>query len=88
MELPHTLHSPWIANDRDPGTAAELPSWGFLEVLGDGGSNTDNSSLPDIAKADLAKEKLKEKNRLAQKRARQRNKVLGLVLLPSLYSRC
>ena len=88
MELPHTLHSPWIANDRYPGTAAELPSWGFLEVLDDGGLNTDNSSLPDIAKADHAKEKLKEKNRLAQKRARQRNKVLGLVLLPSLYSRC
>lgn len=71
-----------IADGRYQDTAPELPSWDFLEDLGDGGSNPNFSLLPEIAKADLAKEKLKEKNRLAQKRARQRNKVFCQVLFP------
>lgn len=76
MELANSVLTPDVQQE-----IPELPSWDFLDSLDVDTSNTDTYRLPDASKADIAKEKLREKNRQAQKRARQRNKVVDMHLL-------
>lgn len=86
MELAQSIYIPDFEHEIPATAIPELPSWDFLESLDVEASNTDNFRLPESAKAEQAKERLKEKNRQAQKRARQRNKV-ALIFIWMLHSR-
>ena len=87
MESPQPMFGLDTVQNAVSGTADELSSWKFLEDLAVDGSHTASFLPLDDAKAELAKERLKEKNRQAQKRARLRNKVcLGKVWLSDFAS--
>lgn len=72
-ELPQAMYGVDTAHE-SASTAPDL-SWDFIDGLDVNVPITDNFLLPEAAKVAAAKERLKEKNRQAQKRARQKNKV-------------